>query len=274
MSFTLVDKPATIDALASVWASTRELLAGLDDSDWKAPTPLPGWDVAANVAHMIGTEAMLLGIDAPAAEVDRRALPHVRNDIGAFNEAWVIEMADTPPAGLLERFTTITAQRIGALQAMDEDGWNAESWTPVGRESYGRFMRIRVFDCWMHEQDIRDGVGRPGDESGPAVDAVLDEIAVSLGYVVAKLADAPDGATVTYRLTGEAARELHVAVDGRAALVDSLPGDATVTLTMPVGAFTRLCGGRCTPDEARARIDVTGDDELARRLIANGAYTI
>ena len=37
-------------------------------------------------------------------------------------------------------------------------------------------MRIRVFDCWLHEQDIRDAVGRPGGEDGPAASVALDEI--------------------------------------------------------------------------------------------------
>jgi uncharacterized protein (TIGR03083 family) len=274
VSLTLVPKQPTIDALADVWSSTRELLTTLDDHQWTAPSPLPGWDVAANVAHVIGTEAMLLGIDSPSITVDRVDRAHVRNDIGSFNEAWVLDMAGMAPAELIERFTNFTAQRLEALQSMDDAGWCAEAWTPVGKESYGRFMRIRVFDSWMHEQDIRDAVGRPGHESGPAVTATLDEMAAALGYVVGKRAAAPAGSTVTYRLTGDAARDVHIEVGERAALVDSLPAEPTVTLTMPVGVFTRLGGGRIGADEAAARIRVDGDAELGRRLIANGAYTI
>ena len=41
---------------------------------------------------------------------------------------------------------------------MSDEEWNAVTMTPTGPDSYGRFMRIRVFDCWMHEEDIRDGV--------------------------------------------------------------------------------------------------------------------
>ena len=26
-------------------------------------------------------------------------------------------------------------------------------------------MRIRVFDCWMHEQDIRDALNRPSTDA-------------------------------------------------------------------------------------------------------------
>ena len=39
--------------------------------------------------------------------------------------------------------------------------WNELTATPAGPDSYGRFMRVRDFDCWMHQHDIRDAVGPP-----------------------------------------------------------------------------------------------------------------
>ena len=42
---------------------------------------------------------------------------------------------------------------------MSDDDWN-DITRDAGRPGhYGRFMRVRVFDCWMHEQDIRDALG-------------------------------------------------------------------------------------------------------------------
>ena len=76
---------------------------------------------------------------------------------------------------------------------MSDDEWNAESFTPAGKDTFGRFMQIRVFDCWLHEQDIRDAVGQPGHESGLAVEVVLDEMATALGFVVGKKAGATAG---------------------------------------------------------------------------------
>ena len=41
--------------------------------------------------------------------------------------------------------------------------------TPAGPDTYGRFMRVRDFDCWMHLQDIRDALGQPApDPAGPS----------------------------------------------------------------------------------------------------------
>lgn len=273
MALTELAKGPVVEALADVWSSLHGLLADLDEQQWATPTALPGWDVAANVVHVIGTESMLAGIDVPAG-VDVSTRPHVRNRVGEFNEAWIVHLAGTPPRDLLERFDRVVAGRLEVLEAMDHDAWQAETYTPVGKATYGRFMRIRVFDCWMHEQDIRDAVGEPGHESGPAVDRSLEEMALALGYVVGKRAGAPQGSRVTYELTGPAARAIHVEVGERAAVVDAPSGPATVTLTMPVDTFRRICGGRIDPAEARADVDVAGDTGLGERLIASGAYTI
>ena len=109
---------------------------------------------------------------------------------------------------------------------MGEDDFSAPSWTPIGQADYRRFMQIRVFDCWVHEQDVRDAVGRPGHEDGPVAEQAVDEIVRALGYIVGKKAGAPEGSSVTIELTGPVARSIHVAVDGRAAVVDRLPGAA------------------------------------------------
>jgi len=272
----IIPKDRTVAALGEVWASVAGLLAELSDDEWRLPTPLPGWSVQDNVAHIAGTEAMLLGEDAPEVDVDRSDGSHVRNDIGAFNEAWVESMRPMPPAQVLQRFRELTTARLAALDAMTDEEWNAESFTPAGQDTYGRFMQIRVFDCWLHEQDIRDAVGRPGHESGLAVEVTLDEMATALGFVVGKRAAAEPGDRVTFALTdgGSVVRALHVEVGDRAAVVSSLSGPATVTLTMPVGVMTRRCAGRVGADELLDEIVIDGDLALASRILENQSYTV
>jgi uncharacterized protein (TIGR03083 family) len=265
----LVPKDRIVQALAAEFTALDALLSQLDDHEWAAPTPLPGWDVKANVAHIVGTESMLAGIANPEVDIDREQRTHVRNDIGAFNEQWVAALAELPPSEVLERFRAITSSRLDALDAMDQEAWDAEAFTPAGRDSYGRFMRIRVFDCWMHEQDIRDAIGMPGHEAGLPVDVALDEMSGALGFLVGKKGGAPQGSAVTFDLDG---RKLHVVVEERAKLVESLPGAPTVRLTMSVGTFSRLGGGRIRPDLATVHID--GDQALGQRIVENLAYTV
>jgi uncharacterized protein (TIGR03083 family) len=271
-----IPKDRTVAALGEVWASLGELLGGLSDDEWRLPSPLPGWSVQDNVAHIIGTEAMLAGESAPDIEIDREANPHIHNDIGVFNEQWVESMRAVPSNEVLSRFREVTGARLAALGAMSLDEWNAESFTPAGKDTYGRFMQIRVFDCWLHEQDIRDAVGRPGHETGLAVEVVLDEMATALGFVVGKKAGATSGESVTFALTdgGSVVRELHVEVGERAAVVPELSGPPTVVLTMPVGVMTRRSAGRVGPDDLLDQVAIDGNLELASRILRNQSYTI
>jgi uncharacterized protein (TIGR03083 family) len=271
-----IPKDRTVAALGEVWASLGGLLGDLGDDEWRLPSPLPGWSVQDNVSHIVGTEAMLAGEPGPSIEIDRDGSQHVRNDIGAFNEQWVESLRAAPPAEVLQRFRDLTAARLATLDAMSEEEWNAESFTPAGKDTYGRFMQIRVFDCWLHEQDIRDAVGRPGHETGLAVEVVLDEMATALGFVVGKKAGAAAGQSVTFALTdgGAVVRELHVEVAERAGVVPALSGPATVVLTMPIGVMTRRCAGRVGPADLLEQVEIDGDEMLASRILENQSYTI
>ncbi|MGI8663861.1 MAG: maleylpyruvate isomerase family mycothiol-dependent enzyme [Acidimicrobiales bacterium] len=271
---TIVPQTPVIDALAEVWSSLDRLLTPLEPSDWQKSTPCPGWNVQAIVSHIIGTEAMLAGTAAPETDLDLSARPHVRNDIGKFNETWVAELATRDGAEVLAQLQAMIPARLDTLRAMEPDAWNAEGFTPAGRDTHGRFMRIRVFDCWMHEQDIRHALGKPGHDSGPAVELSLDEITTAVGYIVGRKAAVPAGASITLDLTGPNQRTIHVAVAERAEVVPQLPGPATAVVRMPVLTFTRLAGGRTDPTTSIDDVQLSGDTTLAQTVLDNLAFTV
>jgi uncharacterized protein (TIGR03083 family) len=271
---TQLPKAQVLDALTATYAVFEALLAELRPDDWTKPTPCPGWDVRAQVAHVIGTESMMEGIEAPVA-VDAIERPaHVRNDIGMFNEQWIAGLAEASPEEMGNRLHAIIGTRLAAIEAMDDEGWAKESFTPAGPDSYGRFMRIRVMDTWMHEQDIRDAVGRPGHVEGPAVALALDEIQGAMGFVVGKKAGAPAGSRITFDVTGPGGRQIHVAVDERAAVVERLDRPADVVVRMPVHTFSRLAGGRSNGPDLRGTVELEGDEALGNRIVDDLGYMI
>ncbi|WIM87998.1 maleylpyruvate isomerase family mycothiol-dependent enzyme [Candidatus Mycobacterium wuenschmannii] len=274
-SVTILDKADVLSGLFGVWDSIEQLLDDLTEEQWQTSTPLPGWCVHDVVAHMIGTESSLQGIPAPDAEIDLTTLDHVRNDVGAANEQWVRHLGSEPGDALLQRFRAITADRCETLSGMSVDEWNAPTPSPVGLESFGRFMRVRLFDCWMHEQDIRDGIGSRSPDAelgGPAARQSLDEIAATMGYVVGKLGKAPDGSRVAIELTGPLARTIRVAVDGRAQVVDDFGGlEPTVSIRLDGLLLARLAGGR-TDDTSGVALG--GDTEVGARIVERLNFVI
>ena len=272
---TELDKSDVLSGLFGTWDSLDRLLTGLSEEQWQTPTPLPGWCVHNVVAHIIGTESALHGISTPEAEIDVSTLDHVRNGVGVANECWVRHLSAESGADLHQRFRTLTADRRKSLNDMSVEDWNAVTPTPVGPDSFGRFMRVRVFDCWMHEHDIRDALHKPASDvelASPAARLTLDEMETTMAYVVGKLGKAPDGSRVAIELTGPLARTICVLVDGRARLVEDFGGEQpTASITADGVLFTRLAGGR-TRDTAG--VELGGDQELGARIVEHLNYTI
>jgi uncharacterized protein (TIGR03083 family) len=266
-----------VASFEDVWGDIAALCDGLTDEEWALPTDCPGWSVQGNVAHMIGTERMLLGEHPDAPPVDDA--PHVRNDIGKANEQWIESYRALTGKEVLDEFRAVTNRRLDALRALSAADWDREGFTPEGPGPYRVFMEIRVFDCWYHDQDIREALGRPGYLEGPVADLSLGRIPPKgLPYVVGKKAGAPPGSTVMFDVAGtpRVAAAVFVPPEGRAVLLDTTPATATVALMMDRRTFTRLAGGRWNGDKARTAggLRIEGDQELGNRVVDNMAFTI
>ena len=129
--------------------------------------------------------------------------------------------------------------------------------TPTGPGTMADFLAIRILDCWLHEQDLRRALGRPGNLDGPAAEHTVDRLVRTLPIVVGKRAACPEGAAVTIGITGAVERTVHVEVhDGRAAIVDAPTGPLLATVTMPTEAFVVLATGRAGADEQADGVQV------------------
>jgi uncharacterized protein (TIGR03083 family) len=271
---TTVEKSAVVELLRDEFKAIAGLCSSLTERQWDQPTCLPGWTVHDVLGHVIGTEAMLLGEPAPPADVSH--LGHMRNPVAEANEVWVESMRPLNGDAMRARFADVTGRRMAALEAMSQADFDAPSWTPAGRdETYGRFMRIRHYDCFMHENDIRDALGQPARVDQRDLRSAMDEVATGLGYIVGRRAALPQGSRVRIDLTGLPRCTYLVQVDDRATVVDHFDDDPTIGLEMPLSLFLRLTGGR--RDRAPGQEDqvvITGDQSLGEQLLANLAFTI
>ncbi|MGV9667513.1 maleylpyruvate isomerase family mycothiol-dependent enzyme [Nocardia niigatensis] len=272
MTDTVPDRAEITALLSDQWDALTRLVDGLDENRWRTASPLPGWTVFDVLAHVVGTESILLGEPTPDLAV---AGEHIRNDIGALNEKWIESLRPLAGSQLLERFLDVTGRRLKALEQTTPEAWAEPVPTPVGMAPYARFMRIRLFDCWMHEHDIADALGVAVDEGGSRGAAAFPELLTALGKAAVKGAGAPDGSRITVELTGPLPQTLHLAVDGgRAGLVETLDAPAGLVVAMGSGLFARLRGGRTTADAHAGEITLTGDTDLGNRLVRSLAFTI
>ncbi len=263
-----------VDMLERVWASMAELGESLDESGWKAPTECPGWTVQDNLVHITALERFILGDPLPAADVPDD-LPHIRNDVGRSNERWIESRRAWTGADALAEFRAATAARLDDLYALDDDGFAAPSWTPMGEGTVFDLLGFRIFDSWVHEQDMRRAVDRPGDLDSAAARFSTGMMLDVLPYIVGKKVGAPDGSTVVLTLTGPIDRSAAVTVaDGRARPLDTVPDTPTVAVRLAADAYARLACGRLDPDEAlvAGAVAIDGDVDLGGTLVRQLNY--
>ena len=241
---------AGFDELFAAWRSAShdfiDLVTPLSQAEWDVPTALPGWSVGDIVAHIGWLEGLLIGeYDAPH-EPDWSSLPHAQSDFGRLTEVPVdLRRSWTREAVLIELADRI-ARRTVELEQGPHDPAH-EVMGPFGPAPLGRVLRMRTLDTWVHEQDIRDALGRLGHLDTMGAQATASQLLPGLGKVWAKLAGAQSGQVLDVRITGggiEGGATVVVDDDGRARIVgDDLldqAGSATVTLTMSWPTYLAL----------------------------------
>jgi uncharacterized protein (TIGR03083 family) len=271
---TSAENTERIDMLDEVWSSMAELGRSLDEAGWKTPTECPGWTVQDDLVHITALEKFILGEPLPSEDVPDD-LPHVKNDIGRSNERWFESRRSWSGADALEEFVGVTGDRLAQLRDLDDDGFAADSWTPMGPGTVAQLLGFRVFDSWVHEQDMRRAVDRPGNLDSPAARFATGMMLGVLPYVVGKKVGAPDGSTVVLALTGPIVTTTTVATtDGRAHPLDADPDFPTVAVSVATDVYARLACGRTDPDEAvvTGAVAIEGDVELGGALVRELNY--
>jgi uncharacterized protein (TIGR03083 family) len=248
-----------------------DLLEELSTEEWATPTDLPGWDVRAVAAHIAHIEGILAG--GPEETADVGEPPHIKGIQGLYTEIGVVNRRDASPDAIINEIRAAATARHTALLAdppTDAAGKPEPSFGGLPWD-WRTLLRNRPLDVWMHEQDIRRAVDRPGGMNSPAARHTAEYLAEALGFVLAKRVGAEPGTTAVLELEGSEPFAFVVNDARRGERLDAPPSDVTVFLRMDREAFIRLAGGRCEPEPGT--VAVAGDEELAGRLIDAMATT-
>lgn len=248
-----------------------ELLEGLAPEEWSQPTDLPGWDVRAVAAHIAHLEAILAG--APEETVEVGEPEHVTSLMGLYTEQGVVARRDRTPDELINEIRSAATARHTALLTDPPTDGAAKPATIMGGIgwNWNTLLRNRPLDIWMHEQDVRRAVGRPGGLDSAAARHTAEYLAESLGLVLAKRVGAPTGTTLVLALEGHESIGFVVNEAGRGERLAECPVEPTIGLACDRETFVVLAGGRRTPPEGS--VVVTGDLTLGRRVLDTMAVT-
>jgi uncharacterized protein (TIGR03083 family) len=269
------DQAAVLSRYVETWWTAidefTKLLETLSPEEWSADTDLAGWDVHAIAAHTAHLEAVLAG--APEETVDVGEPDHVTGLMGLYTEQGVVSRRDKSPDELITEIRSSSTKRHTELLAdppTDPSAHTHPTFGAIGWDT-GRLLRNRPLDVWMHEQDVRRAVARPGNLDTAAAQHTADYLVESFGLVVGKRVAPPPGTVAVLEVDGSAPYAVEVGADGRARPLPEIPADPTVRLSMGREAFILIAGGRRWPGQGE--VLVTGDQELGARILDTMAVT-
>lgn len=249
----------------------------LSARDFARPTECPGWSVKDQFSHIAGIEGWLDGATPP--RLDLPNLPHVQNEQGELVELFVHERRSREGADIVGELEDVLDSRLSTLRdtAMTEE---TSVRGPFGGTTVANALAIRASDIWVHEQDIRTAVGRPGDLDTAAAALFVAAVIKSIPRVVAHDAAVPVGHAVIFDVTGPvvARAGARVVLDadrkmwgeelftGESHDEDSASAPTeTTSIVLSTDALTRRAAGRRSVDDLV--YSVVGDEELAHDVL-------
>lgn len=277
MTNMLADEPRTYPELVAAWSSAIEPFADLAEQltpeQWDAPSILPGWTNADIVAHVVGIERDLLGEPTPQVDIDWDLLPHANDLFSRYTELAVAARRGVPQAEVCSELRAAIAARRLLLDRQPPDLGEIISGPGGWELPRGVVLRMRCFDIWVHDQDIRTGIATSGALDSAAAVVAARQMLNGLGRIWARSVQPDPSDTALIHVTEPGVGFtvlLHLDDEGRgrAELIDAGASvSATTTWTTTWPNFAAGCAGRSSFDPHA--VDIKGDSTLGERLSHN-----
>lgn len=270
------DRTGLIDAFDHCVQSIIDLGHSCREADFEIQTECPGWTVKDQIAHVVGAEKSFAGLPRP--EVDVPDHPHLHSDFARFVEVDVEARRHLSGPEVVAELAEFHPRRVAELRASDADVDTVVGGFFGPETTFGEHLHRRIVDAWVHEQDLRAALDRPGnlDSAGAAV--FTADILAALPRLASRVAGIGAGHAVVLDVSGPVVARGGVRIitgeDGRPygeALFsghDRPEGEEQLDVTsihLTTDALTRRAAGRRPVDETHR--SVTGDEEIARRVL-------
>ena len=277
-----------VAAFAHTTSAVIDLGRSCTDEDLAQPTDCPGWTVHDQISHVVGVEAWLEGHKDPRVEMP--PYEHIRNDLGKRVEYAVEVRRGRTGADVVAELEHVLAQRLSTLHSPGLTDSTIIAG-PFGPDEAATVVLMRTFDVWVHEQDIRSALGRPGNLDSPAAAVFVNSVILQLPRLIAKGAALEPEHEVVIDVTGPvvARQGVRVEMDGQGRLRGHamfvgdadyaaswyVPGehaqtsdrapDWPTTISLSTEALTRRAAGRRSVSDTA--YNVVGDEAIARRVL-------
>jgi uncharacterized protein (TIGR03083 family) len=253
------------------------LLHELDPEQWFLPTACEGWSVHDIALHLFGGDVNILsgGRDGFRGPPDQAAPEHLDEwsnlvqFINQRNAEWITALRRTSPrlvTELLETLNQPTAQHFASANLMAPGP--TVNWMGRGPHPYWIHIAREYTERWVHQQQIRDAVQRPGLTERTWMYPVLDMFARALPHAL-RDQEAQEGTGVMLTIDGDAGGHwVALRASGGWVLSVEVPATIAASVRLPDGMAWRLFTKGISAAEIRDEVDAQGDAVLTDAVLA------
>ncbi|HLX56421.1 MAG TPA: maleylpyruvate isomerase family mycothiol-dependent enzyme [Ktedonobacteraceae bacterium] len=251
-----------------------ELFSELEAEDWEKPTICPGWTVKDIGLHLLGDDIGYL-----SGARDHFSNPFLRSkdlqewkslviSINEANELWVKATARISPKLLSDLLALTGKQFYEYMQSLDQMAtgrvvsWAGPEPAPVWLDTAREYT-----ERWLHQQQIRDAVKKPGLKEKRFFHPVLDTFVRALPHTYKDI-PVVDPTVLKFIVTGEAGDAWYLVGEAnRWSLSQGVELQPVAVVTMDQETCWRLFTKGMNKDQARAQTVIEGDQNLAEKLL-------
>lgn len=247
------------------------LLRSLGPADWQRPTVCPGWrvhDVVAHVVHdyirkLSGTRDQHPAPGPASGETLPGFLDRVNQEFVEVAARWssrvLVDLFAHLGPQLDELWTSLNLDQTGEAVSWAAPGVAAPVWLDVARE---------YTEYWVHQQQVRDAVGRPGADGERLTGAVTDTFLRAVPQALRHLSP-PPGACLHIQVTGPGGGSWTIQRQQIGWAVDrgSPTGPAAALVQLSSESLWRVAIRGITVEAAREQASISGDQALGSAVL-------
>jgi uncharacterized protein (TIGR03083 family) len=263
------DPVQVLDLFPEERAALLQLLSGLVPDEWERTTACASWSVRDVASHILGGDLGNLstrrdGFHGIASAPGEDLVAFVNR----FNEEWVQAAGRLSPRVLVELLSLTGPKLFDYFASLDlavlhgTVSWAgldpAPVWLDVAREYTER---------WLHQQHIRDAVGKPGLMDRRFLAPVLATFVYALPHTFRNTI-APSGVVLHLHIEGEAGGDWSLVREtDRWILYIGAVEKPNACVGLDQYTAWRLFTKGLTPQEAVEAISITGDRHLGLQVL-------
>lgn len=258
-----------LDLFTEERAALIELLSALTGDQWDSPTACAGWTVKDVALHVLGGD---LGNISRRRDRFEGASPAAGetlvNFLNRINEQWVEAARRLSPLLVTELLQFSGPPLFDYFRSLDLLATGAGvSWAGMDRGPVWLDVAREYTERWLHQQHIRDAVGKPGLVGRRFMGPVLATFAFALPVAFLHTAATSETA-VHVHIAGEAGGDWSLVMQGGEwKLYVGAASRPAARVALDDSVAWRLLTKGLSAREAEQAVRIAGDRDLGRHVL-------